>query len=98
MRTTEDLFQKQLHADTITDAIEDGNVLRFHVDYFKPKEEKDKKVPKPGEGLAKHAAATAGRRFNAFLATASINDAIEHHGLFKTLQDERRAADPEFKR
>ena len=34
--TTEDLFQKQLHAYTITHAIEDGNVLRFHVDYFKP--------------------------------------------------------------
>ncbi|EQD66162.1 type I restriction-modification system restriction subunit R, partial [mine drainage metagenome] len=36
MRTTQDLFQKQLHAYTITHAIEDGNVLRFHVDYFKP--------------------------------------------------------------
>jgi type I restriction enzyme R subunit len=36
MRTTEDLFQKQLHAYTITHAIEDQNVLRFHVDYFKP--------------------------------------------------------------
>ena len=35
MRTTEDLFQKQLHAYTITHAIEDGNVLRFHIDYFK---------------------------------------------------------------
>jgi type I restriction enzyme, R subunit len=32
----EDLFQKQLHAYTITHAIEDRNVLRFHVDYFKP--------------------------------------------------------------
>lgn len=36
MRTTSDLFQKQLHAYTITHAIEDGNVLRFHIDYFKP--------------------------------------------------------------
>ena len=36
MKTTEDLFQKRLHAYTITHAIEDGNVLRFHVDYFKP--------------------------------------------------------------
>ena len=111
MRTTEDLFQKQLHAYTITHAIEDGNVLRFHVDYFKPKEEADnaKKapVPKPGEGiakravieaiLAKHDAATAGRRFNAILATASFNDAIEYYGLFKTIHDEKRAADPEFK-
>jgi type I restriction enzyme R subunit len=107
MRTTEDLFQKQLHAYTITHAIEDGNVLRFHVDYFKPKEEPGKKPPKAGEGiakravieaiLAKHDAATAGRRFNAILATASINDAIEYHGLFKTIQVERQAADPEFR-
>jgi type I restriction enzyme, R subunit len=104
MRTTEDLFQKQLHAYTITHAIEDGNVLRFHVDYFKP----DGKNPtKPGEAiakkavieaiLAKHDAATGGRRFNAILATASINDAIEYHALFKTMQAEKQVADPEFK-
>jgi type I restriction enzyme R subunit len=106
MRTTEDLFQKQLHAYTITHAIEDGNVLRFHVDYFKPKEDAGKKAPQPGEGIAKkavieailskHDAATAGRRFNAILATASINDAIEYHGLFKTMQAEKQAADSEF--
>jgi type I restriction enzyme R subunit len=107
MRTTADLFQKQLHAYTITHAIEDGNVLRFHVDYFKPKEEKDKKPPKPGEAIAKravieailskHDAATGGRRFNAILATSSINDAIEYHALFKTMQAEKQAADPDFK-
>ena len=107
MRTTADLFQKQLHAYTITHAIEDGNVLRFHVDYFKPKEEKGRKLPKPGEAiakkavieaiLAKHDAATGGRRFNAILATASINDAIEYHALFKTLQADNQAADPGFK-
>jgi type I restriction enzyme, R subunit len=107
MRTTEDLFQKRLHAYTITHAIEDGNVLRFHVDYFKPNEEKGKSAPKPGEALAKkavieailakHDAATGGRRFNAILATASINDAIEYHALFKTLQAEKQAADPDFR-
>jgi len=107
MRTTADLFQKQLHAYTITHAIEDGNVLRFHVDYFKPKEEKGKKPPKPGEAiskkavieaiLAKHDAATGGRRFNAIFATASINDAIEYHALFKTMQGDKKAADPDFK-
>jgi type I restriction enzyme R subunit len=107
MKTTEDLFQKQLHAYTITHAIEDGNVLRFHIDYFKPKEEKDKTPPKPGEPIAKravieailgkHDAATGGRRFNALLATASINDAIEYHALFKTVQAEKQAADPDFK-
>jgi len=107
MKTTEDLFQKQLHAYTITHAIEDGNVLRFHIDYFKPKEEKDKKPPKPGEAIAKravieailtkHDTSTAHRRFNAILATSSINDAIEYHGLFKTMQADKLAADPEFK-
>lgn len=103
-QTTEELFHKQLHAYTITHAIEDGNVLRFHIDYFKPE---GKKPPKPGEAiakkavieaiLAKHDAATAGRRFNAILATASINDAIEYHALFKTMQAEKQAADPDFK-
>ena len=104
MRTTADLFQKQLHAYTITHAIEDGNVLRFHIDYFKPE---GKNPPKPGEAIAKkavieailskHDAATGGRRFNAILATASINDAIEYHALFKAMQAEKKAADPDFK-
>ncbi|MCB9727865.1 MAG: type I restriction endonuclease subunit R [Deltaproteobacteria bacterium] len=103
LRTTQDLFQKQLHAYTITHAIEDRNVLRFHVDYYKPK---DAAVPPPGETLTKkavaqaildkHDAATGARRFNALLATASINDAIEYHGVFKKLQAERLAADPGF--
>ena len=30
------------------------------------------------------------------LATASINDAIEYHALFKTVQAEKQAADPDF--
>lgn len=103
LRTTRDLFQKQLHAYTITHAIEDRNVLRFHVDYYK---RKDAPALKPGETLTKqavaqaifdkHNAATGGRRFNALLATASINDAIEYYDVFKSLQAERQAADPEF--
>ena len=101
--TTQNLFEKQLHAYTITHAIEDANVLRFHVDYFKPE---GKNPPKPGEAiakkavieaiLAKHDAATGGRRFNAILATASINEAIEYHALFKTLQADKQAADRDF--
>jgi type I restriction enzyme R subunit len=104
MRTTADLFQKQLHAYTITHAIEDANVLRFHIDYFKPE---GKNPPKPGEAIAKkavieailskHDAATGGRRFNAILATSSINDAIEYHALFRAMQAEKQAADPGFK-
>lgn len=104
MKTTEDLFQQRLHTYTITHAIEDGNVLRFHVDYFKPQ---GKTLPKPGEPLAKravieailakHDQATGQRRFNALLATSSINDAIEYHALFKTMQAEKLAEDPSFR-
>ncbi len=104
MKTTEDLFQQRLHTYTITHAIEDGNVLRFHVDYFKPQ---GKTLPKPGEPLAKravieailakHDQATGQRRFNALLATSSINDAIEYYDLFKTMQAEKLAADPGFR-
>ncbi len=102
--TTKDIFQQQLHAYTITDAIEDNNVLRFHVDYYKPE---GKNRPKQGETLTKkaiveaildkHDAATAGRKFNALLATASINDAIAYHELFKTIQAEREAKESNFK-
>ncbi len=102
-KTTADIFQQQLHAYTITHAIEDQNVLKFHVDYFKPE---GKNPPKPGEALAKkaiveailakHDAATAGRKFNAVLATANINDAIEYHALFKTVQAEKQAAASDF--
>ncbi len=103
LKTTEDLFQKSLHEYTITHAIEDRNVLRFHVDYYKPD---GKNAPKPGETLAKraivdailakHDAATGGRKFNAILATASINDAIEYYGIFETAQAEKLKADPDF--
>ncbi len=107
LRTTEDIFQKQLHAYTITHAIEDANVLRFHVDYFKPEGPNSKATPpKPGEALAKravieailakHDTATASRRFNAVLATASINDAIEYHALFQSQQEAKQKADPSF--
>ncbi|MFP6849837.1 MAG: type I restriction endonuclease subunit R [Pseudomonas sp.] len=102
-QTTVELFEKRLHTYTITHAIEDANVLRFHIDYFKPE---GKKTPKPGEGLAKravveailakHDMATAQRRFNAILATASINDAIEYHSLFADVQQAKQLADPDY--
>lgn len=103
LKTTEDVFQQELHAYTITHAIEDRNVLRFHADYFKPDGENP---PRPGDTLTKravvdaildkHDAATAGRRFNALLATSSINDAIAYYQLFKEVQAERQAEDPDF--
>ena len=102
-KTTVSIFEKELHAYTITHAIEDENVLRFHIDYYKPE---GKNPPRPGEPLArqavvdailaKHDAATHHRRFNALLATASINDAIEYFRLFQDAQARRAAEDDAF--
>lgn len=102
-KTTEDIFQKRLHSYTITHAIDDRNVLKFHIDYFKGK---GTHQAKPGEQIAqqavveaildKHNAATNSKRFNAVLATASINNAIEYYRLFKEIQSVRQAQDSEF--
>jgi type I restriction enzyme R subunit len=102
--TTKDIFQKQLHAYTITHAIDDRNVLRFHIDYFKGE---GNYLPKPGEEIAqqavvdaileKHDSATHSRRFNALLATSSINSAIEYYELFKEAQSKRQAEDESFR-
>lgn len=35
LMTTGDIFQQELHKYTITDAIEDRNVLKFNIDYFR---------------------------------------------------------------
>ncbi len=110
-KTTEDIFQKELHSYTITHAIEDRNVLRFAIDYFgeKPKDEKDgnkkrKTKPKPPEPKAvvdkiieTHDATTNQRRFNAVLATGSINNAIEYYELFKEAQAQKQLEDDSFK-
>ena len=100
--TTKDIFQKQLHAYTITHAIEDHNVLRFHIDYYEQESNKRKtdgtivKQAAIESILSKHDAATLSRRFNAILATASINDAIEYYNLFKEIQEGRRINDENF--
>jgi type I restriction enzyme R subunit len=104
LKTTKDIFENELPKYTITYAIEDRNVLKFHIDYFKGK---GTQSAKPGEPIArqavveaildKHDAATNGRRFNAVLATASINDAIAYYQLFKTLQKQKQATNGEFK-
>ena len=100
-RTTKDVFQKELHAYTITNAIDDRNVLRFHVDYFKPDKsdmvgETVKKSAIVKAILAKHRAATNGCRFNALFATGSINEAIEYYHLFKEAQAQKMADDSEY--
>lgn len=102
-KTTDSIFEKLLHPYTITNAIEDRNVLKFHIDYFKGKGNQN---PKPGEQIAqqavveaiieKHDAATNHRRFNAILATASINDAIKYYQLFKEIQQQKQVTNPDY--
>ncbi|EKJ86470.1 type I restriction enzyme R subunit [Leptospira meyeri] len=104
--TTEDVFQKRLHAYTITHAIDDRNVLRFHVDYFK-EELKGPKGAKVSDLvsqravaeaiLEKHDIATHNRKFNAIFATASINEAIAYYGIFKELQEEKVKTDENYR-
>ena len=102
-KTTESIFGQKLHDYTITHAIDDKNVLRFHIDYFKGKGNQN---PKPGGAIAqkavaeaiidKHNAATNQRKFNATLATASINNAIEYYKLFKNLQHQKQAENEDY--
>lgn len=99
--TTKDIFEKELHAYTITHAIDDSNVLRFHIDYFKPDDNiiADKIAASENKRavvetiLSKHDSITNGRRYNSILATASINDAIEYYDLFKSM----KAGNPDSK-
>ena len=110
-KTTKDIFENELHAYTITDAIGDENVLGFHLDFFgednkeTPIDEKAKSIsnhskPPPEavvkEIIEKHNAATNDRRFNAILATASINNAIEYVEQFKIQQAQHQAQDKFF--
>ncbi len=89
--TTLDVFEKELHKYTITNAIDDKNVLRFHVDYYDKTESQnaDKATSRTIKFkiveaiLNKHNGLTHDKRFNALFATASINDAIEYYNIFK---------------
>jgi type I restriction enzyme R subunit len=104
-KTTKDIFEKELHAYTITNAIDDKNVLSFHIDYFGKNKTEDKKPKKSGtpplnavikEIFEKHDASTNHRRFNAILATASINSAIEYFEKFKAMQAQMKLENEDF--
>lgn len=100
-KTTKDIFEKLLHAYTITHAIEDKNVLRFHIDYYKPRGlvyvgSEIHRLAVVDAIINKHDAATNHRRFNAVLATASIGNAIEYYQLFRSIQEEKKATDKDF--
>ena len=100
-KTTKNVFGKLLHKYTITHAINDLNVLRFHIDYFKPNDE----IPENGYDkiaivksiLSKHDKSTANRKFNALFATSSINDAIEYYRIFKEQQRILSEQNPDYK-
>ncbi len=102
-KTTESIFKNELPKYTITHAIEDKNVLRFHIDYFKGQGNQN---PTPGEAIAqqavaeaiinKHNAATNQRKFNAVLATSSINNAIEYYRLFKAIQKQKATENEDY--
>lgn len=101
--TTKDVFEKELHAYTITHAIEDENVLRFHIDYFASENYRNNSLVDDDKSkraivhtiLSKHDIVTNNRRYNAILVTASINDAIEYYELFK--DEQQKSIDSEFK-
>src|SRR5690606_36301145 len=77
--------------------------LKFHIDYFKGQ---GTHQAKPGEQIAqqavveaildKHNSATNSRRFNAVLATASINNAIEYYQLFKQIQKKKQTENSDY--
>ncbi len=95
---TQDVFQKELHNYTITHAIEDKNVLRFRVDHFKAdnKQQATSQKAVVEAILSKHIQATSGRKFNAILASQSINHAIEYCRLFKEIQAQKQTEDENF--
>ena len=101
-KTTQDVFQHELHTYTITNAIEDKNVLRFHIDYYKPDDlyasigEYLRKQAIAEAILKKHRAATSDYRFNALFATSSINDAIEYYKILQELQDKYKSQSDEY--
>ena len=101
--TTQDVFQNLLHSYTITDAIRDKNVLRFHVDYFVPADTDFdgngtiKKQAVVRSVIQKHDAATNQRKFNAIFATSSINDAIEYYNVFEQEQQKNVDENPDYK-
>ena len=93
--TTEDIFEKELHKYTITNAIDDKTVLKFHVEHYDRTNREDNIKPSSSSVkrkivdaiLKKHQLLTDEMRFNSIFATYRINDAIEYYNLFKEMQE-----------
>jgi type I restriction enzyme R subunit len=91
LKTTKDIFEKELHNYTITHAIEDKNVLPFHIDHFQPSDPNTSKQADNITNIAEkiiqiHDKSTSDKKFNAILATQSINNAIEYYQNFKKIE------------
>jgi len=102
--TTKDIFQRLLHLYTITHAIEDKNVLRFHVEHFGANKKNAwvENAPLPKAKIVeaildKHDKVTNQRKFNALFATNCINDAVEYFELFRTIQAQKLEQDANFR-
>lgn len=102
-KTTEYVFEKDLHSYTITHAIEDRNVLKFHVDYYGDEDGEKLEYDTPRSRtiiadaiLKKHNKATNQRQFNAVFATSSINSAIAYHKILKDLQEKQVQHNPDY--
>lgn len=91
IRTTKSVFEKELHRYTIGNAIDDGNVLKFHIDYYKNGDEKTfgKNTPTIYKEkivdtiLDIHNMLTDNKRFNALFAVSRIDEAIKYYSIFK---------------
>ena len=90
--TTADIFGKRLHQYVITDAIADGNVLGFMIEYFdahskEVKEEEllnEDRIDKITDKIIEiHNQKTKHKQFNALLATASKEMAMMYYEAFK---------------
>ena len=94
--TTVDIFEKELHKYTITNAIDDKTVLKFHIEHYDRTNREDNIKPSStivkrkviDAILKKHQLLTDNMRFNAIFATSRINDAIEYYNLFKEMQED----------
>ncbi len=91
--TTADVFGKRLHQYVITDAIADGNVLGFMIEYFSTTKDEaleaelldDDRIDKIVDKiLALHHKKTKNRQFNSLLATASKDMAMRYYQTFKS--------------
>lgn len=79
-KTTDTLFQKELHSYTIANAIKDKSVLQFNITHLTKKLTKENIVKFIFKNYNK---ATSDKKFNSIFATNSISEAIDYYNIFK---------------